>query len=581
MIIEYLIIFTLVLALISVKWKRIAYALLSLDSLFFIWFGINQFSLLNYLGVFSIVGGFVWFFSSLFSIFYDHEKWLAPSFITSILGMQIALISSTYLQFLAGYEIMTIPAYFAIGVNRLMKSPAFTFMAFGEFSTVLVLVGFLDAYLQTGSLYFQHVFTYLPLVLVSFGFMIKMGIFPFLVTEWLPIAHGSAPSNLSAILSASMTLIAVYGLTRMAILSPSDIFLGLLLMAIGAFSTLFGSLYSYVNEHVKGLLAFSTVENDGAILASIGLYISYPNHVLSLFALATVTLFVSAHSLAKTGLFLSTGLIQGESISSSNTLKDTFSVVGVVLLTSSMSGLLPTLGGVATWALLESLFMDAFVLHSVLSIIPILVGTIIAMGEGFATAAMIKYVSFTQIFKTSYGKDIRKSAIVLTVGVLVLIAGSLSIFLFPSFISGTNLGVPPGFLLSSRFSSSAFGGIAPFFILFLIPFFSLLLILVFGKPKTRTAEVWNNGREIKDKYTSFAYSNNIRLMLRKLLRTKVLINGVEIAEDIFWIAMLKISRSYIKFSKLIATAYMNSDLRIYMVYMIIAFIVVVLLVVVI
>jgi hypothetical protein len=47
-------------------------------------------------------------------------------------------------------------------------------------------------------------------------------------------------------------------------------------MAIGAISVMFAALFAYVSENMKMLGGFSTIENNGAILTAIGLYIALP-----------------------------------------------------------------------------------------------------------------------------------------------------------------------------------------------------------------------------------------------------------------------------------------------------------------
>lgn len=521
----------------------------------------------------------MWLFSSIFSIFYDnYGRWLSPLFIISILGMSVAFTSNNYVSFLAGWEIMTIGSYAIIGLNKKIDYPAFTFMGFGELSTVLVLAGFLYAYNVTGNLEFTSLPTALPLIISTFGFMIKMGIFPFLVTEWLPIAHGNSPANASAILSASMTLVAIYGIVKMALLSPILPIFGYILMSIGSFSVFFGALYAYVSNHVKGLPAFSTIENNGAILTSIGAYMILPNSTLGYFALYTVIVFAFAHSIAKTGIFLISGSVEGEDLDHIQSIRNKLGKIGGILLTSSMSGLLPNIGGVATWSLLQTLFMEAYAFHS---FIPIIVGSIVAMGEGFATGAMIKFISFTQIFKGKEGRNV-KLFVPFLVGLFVLFSGSLSYVFYPKiFIGGVqSLGVINGLLIFSKLSpTKIFGGISPLYVLFLIGIFSVITLAIFGKPKVRRTEVWNNGVKKVESYTAFAFANNIRMMLTKLLRTKIYLHSLETSADIFWEFMYRLSKKYVDFSKSLARSYMNSDIMWYMIYMIIAFIIVSILVV--
>lgn len=177
------------------------------------------------------------------------------------------LTSNNYLTFLAGWEIMTIPSYVIIGLNRKIDYPAFTLISFSELSTILLLSSFLYTYNLSHSLYFLRLSSFIPLIISSLGFMVKMGVAPFLASEWLPIAHGNSPANLSAIMSRSMTLMGIYGIVKITLLSLSFSPLGYFLMMIGGFSVFLEALYSYTSNHVKGLPAFSTIENNGAIFS--------------------------------------------------------------------------------------------------------------------------------------------------------------------------------------------------------------------------------------------------------------------------------------------------------------------------
>lgn len=328
---------------VGLKWRRPAYVIMAVSSAAFVVQGALAFRV-EHLAIFLSVAGFVWLISAIANQ-RDDDRWLPSLMALSLLGMAMALTSTNYLSFLTGWEVMTVPAYVEIGLHRRLSYPAFVFMAFSELSTVLLVGGFSLAYSQTGMVEFVPLHTDLPLDVLAFGFAVKMGILPFMVTEWLPLAHGSAPSRLSAVLSASMTLVALFGLYKMSLLSPQDLPLGWALMSIGGFTVLFGALFAYISDHVKGLLGFSTVENDGALLATLGALEVAPVHSLALMASFVLAAYAVAHSTAKTGLFLLAGKGYGESISMASWRTSSWSKLGVVLLTSSMSGLLPTVGG--------------------------------------------------------------------------------------------------------------------------------------------------------------------------------------------------------------------------------------------
>ncbi len=138
--------------------------------------------------------------------------------------------------------------------------------------------------------------------LVFIGFAAKSGIFPF--HTWLPEAHAKAPSAVSALLSAVLLNVGIYGILRVwaivhqtaaaAAIAPVIGLFGLLTVAIAAFSML-------PQKNLKKLIAFSSVENMGIIL--IGIAISTP------LAIFWVLFHIMAHSLTKASLFFSAGIL--------------------------------------------------------------------------------------------------------------------------------------------------------------------------------------------------------------------------------------------------------------------------------
>ncbi len=107
-------------------------------------------------------------------------------------------------------------------------------------------------------------------VLLVLGFATKAGLVP--VHVWLPRAHPAAPSHVSAVMSAAMVKMGVYGalLVTVALLPGGPSWWGLLLMALGAVSAVYGILQASVATDIKRLLAYSTTENVGLIFLALG-----------------------------------------------------------------------------------------------------------------------------------------------------------------------------------------------------------------------------------------------------------------------------------------------------------------------
>src|SRR5208283_4852256 len=110
----------------------------------------------------------------------------------------------------------------------------------------------------------------LVFVLALVGFGSKAGVVPFHV--WLPKAHPAAPSPVSALMSGAMVALGVYGIVLFGdvLLGGGPVWWWLVVLALGAASALFGSLYAASSTDLKRLLAYSTTDNVGLVLLALG-----------------------------------------------------------------------------------------------------------------------------------------------------------------------------------------------------------------------------------------------------------------------------------------------------------------------
>src|SRR5690606_28107440 len=110
-------------------------------------------------------------------------------------------------------------------------------------------------------------------------FASKAGIVP--LHAWLPRAHPEAPSHVSALMSAAMVNMGVYGIARVGLdLLPGSIggasaegtpvWWWLLVLAAGGVSAMYGILQAAVSSDLKRLLGYSTTENVGLVLMGLG-----------------------------------------------------------------------------------------------------------------------------------------------------------------------------------------------------------------------------------------------------------------------------------------------------------------------
>lgn len=152
----------------------------------------------------------------------------------------------------------------------------------------------------------------LVFVLTLAGFAAKAGIVP--LHAWLPRAHPEAPSHVSALMSAAMVNLGVYGIVRVGsdLLGGGPRWWWLLVLVLGALSAVYGILQAAMSTDLKRLLGYSTTENMGLVLVGVGasgLFAAAGDHVLAALALTAALLHVIGHAAVKTLLFLAAGSV--------------------------------------------------------------------------------------------------------------------------------------------------------------------------------------------------------------------------------------------------------------------------------
>lgn len=199
--------------------------------------------------------------------------------------------------------------------------------------------------------------TLAALVLMSVGLILKTALFPF--HFWLPPAHASASSPVSALLSALVVKASFYILLRLWL----DLFEPLnpgggvtdLLGLLGALAVLWGSLQALRQSRLKLLIAYSTVAQLGY------LFLGFPlAAAVGPAAWQAVIYLALSHALAKAALFMAAGnivlfgghdriadldrVVQRLPVSMA-----AFAIAGI-----SLMGLPPSGGFIGKWLLLEA-----------------------------------------------------------------------------------------------------------------------------------------------------------------------------------------------------------------------------------
>ncbi|HEY6559166.1 MAG TPA: proton-conducting transporter membrane subunit [Polyangiaceae bacterium] len=238
-----------------------------------------------------------------------------------VAGMALLVVSRNSILFLMGWEIMALSAFFTITTedhDRVVREVGFVYLVATRVGTLFVFATFAILRWQTGSfsLSTAGLAGSSPAATAVFllgivGFGLKAGLMPLHI--WLPGAHANAPSHVSAVMSGVLIKMGIYGLVRTCSLFDGiPVWWGVVLLALGMASAVFGVAFAIGQHDLKRLLAYHSVENIGIIVMGLGLALigrSTGHTALMALGLAGSLLHVWNHGLFKALLFLSAGSV--------------------------------------------------------------------------------------------------------------------------------------------------------------------------------------------------------------------------------------------------------------------------------
>lgn len=363
-----------------------------------------------FLMVVTLVGGLV----SLFALGYGrHEPEPArvlPFYSFFLGGMQLVCLADDAFVFLLAWELMSLASFFLVLAEHEKTSSheaarVYLVMAVGGTTSLLLAMGLLAG--AEGAYAFDSIrartldpgLATLVLLLVLVGAGSKAGIVP--LHAWLPLAHPAAPSHVSALMSGVMTKIAIYGFIRLVfdLLGTPQVATSLLVLVVGGITAVMGVLYALMERDLKRLLAYSTVENIGIIVAALGLAMAFEaNHLSSLAALAlTAGLFhVLNHALFKSLLFCGAGAVlhatRTRNMETLGGLVRYMPVTAFVFLVgcAAISALPPLNGFVSEWLLFQAILQSPVLPELPVKLVIPVVGALLALAAALAAACFVR-----------------------------------------------------------------------------------------------------------------------------------------------------------------------------------------------
>jgi multicomponent Na+:H+ antiporter subunit D len=293
------------------------------------------------IGIYMVMDGFttimlfiinlIGFVSVIYSISYisryTSENYFYSLFCLMIAGMNGVVLSGDIFNIFVFLEISAISSYalVAFGVEKNELEASFKYQVLGGLASFLILYGIGFIYWKTKTLniadikavlnagYDKSYYLFVQILILS-GFGLKAAIIPF--HAWLPDAHSSAPSPISAMLSGVLIkAVGIYVIIRL-FFNMFDITEGMALMitALGALSMVIGVFLAIGQWDIKRLLAYHSISQMGYVILSIGIgmiLISRGlNHETAVLAIGGGLFHLINHAAFKSLLFFNAGAIE-------------------------------------------------------------------------------------------------------------------------------------------------------------------------------------------------------------------------------------------------------------------------------
>ena len=324
------------------------------------------------------------------------------------------VLSDGGFSFLFFWELMTVASFLLIlfdAQRREVRRAALSYLIMMHIGFVLLIVGFVRLDAVCGAASFSALGEYfrtepaLPLLTVFLlGFGMKAGLFPMHV--WLPEAHPAAPSHVSALMSGVMIKTGIYGLLRVTAAlgeQPALHTAGVILLTVGIVTGVWGVILAVLQNDVKRLLAYSSIENVGIILIGLGIAAlgkSSGNQLVALCGIAGALLHTLNHSLFKTLLFFGAGNLLSQtrttSLDALGGVAKHMPLTAILFLTGTVAiCALPPLNGFISELLIYLGMLDGIASGS----------NVLASAAGLAALALIGglvVMAFTKLYGTVF-----------------------------------------------------------------------------------------------------------------------------------------------------------------------------------
>ncbi|OGA38636.1 MAG: hydrogenase 4 subunit B [Betaproteobacteria bacterium RIFCSPLOWO2_12_FULL_68_19] len=315
-------------------------------------------------------------------------------------SMAFVILADDAYLFMVAWETMALSSYFLVTTDHerpAIRSAGFLYLLVAHLGAIAILLCF--GVMHGGGDYsfdalrgaeLTPFWATVAFLLAFFGFGAKAGMIP--LHAWLPEAHPAAPSPVSALMSGIMLKTAIYGMVRVIydLIGGVRWEWGIVVLAIGAGTTLFGVLYALMQHDLKRLLAYHSVENIGIILLGLGMsmvFLGFGHPLAGALGLVAALYHTLNHAVFKALLFLGAGSILHatglRNLNDMGGLIRTMPKTALYFLIGALaiSALPPLNGFVSEWLTFQTALQAPLLEHGVVrSLLPLFAATLALAG---------------------------------------------------------------------------------------------------------------------------------------------------------------------------------------------------------
>lgn len=546
------------------------------------------------------------------------RRGLGAAYALTLIAVAVLLTARDVFTFLFAWELLAVAFYLLTGHDRHRAGrdrAALSTLTFSKISGAALLLGMLLLAAPAHGIALGA-FAAVPhgaawtaaYALLLLGFAAKVGLVP--VHVWLPPGYAAAPGPARALMGGVAVNAGFYGLWRtLDLLGPPPTGLIVILLILASLTAVLGIAHAAVQTDLHHVIAYSSVENAGLILAAYGVAatgLAIGDRRLLAVGLLAATLQVIAHAAAKSLLFTTGAAITAAAGTSDldrlrgAARRTPYSGTGFTIGALTLAGLPITAGFVAEWFILESLMQQFRVPGLALRLALALTGAAVALTAGFAGVTFVRLIGLVILGpgprtpRRDYRATGRLGVAWLTLSCLATAAlAPLTVRVIATGLTPitpaatTQAALKSPWVLQPVYAE--FSILSPSWLWIAMPTLLALTLaaawLFSGRRlwQVRRVPAWRSataGVEGADEYTAFGYANPTRRVLANLLHTRTELREhphtpgalhytsdvIEVVENYLYRPLLRPVRAIVRTAKRLQSGRLDA----YLTYMLIA-----------